>query len=51
MEQNKFRKFQLLCETEAITTSFVFSNPEVNICHFCHVCVTVERGSVFRRAV
>jgi hypothetical protein len=39
MGENKIGKFQLLFETETITTPFVFSNPEVNIWHFCHACV------------
>jgi hypothetical protein len=47
MEENKLRKFQLLFETETITPPFAFSNPEVNIWHFCHVCINVKRGSVF----
>lgn len=51
MEENKFRKFQLLFETETIRSPFVFSKPDVNICHFCHVCINGEGGSVFRRAV
>jgi hypothetical protein len=51
MEKNEIGKFQLLFETETITTPFVFSKPEVNIWHFCHVCINVGHGSVFRRAV